>query len=506
MQESTIATPNGITPTLAKLRKSVTESIATMKGAFTYRRCNDLTKTLAFWNHRVNTSSLQDWQGKILPNHLLYLVQDPHGKDVGFVVVDHNTRLHGRFCLVGYSVRLKSTSRKQFYKDIRTVFVHKLNSVLGTRGFYTDPKHDAKRLPKLSHELVSNGFRANDTRYTTGPGFNKDNNRLTLTLHVKDRIRTVKQFLYSLSKNSFYDGHEVILMCHPHFNKPSYENFADENGPIPMEDWVAEYQHAFPRIRVRIMTGFRPDQAGRKNWLGYFEGFNRAICDIMSTERVVTNMSCGVWWTPNWDLNLLKWSGFADILIPRYIELRPRNKNENFPIWHSEGYCDFLRMDSKDHQEGLVANVISAMGLHPGCALIEDCAERNYGYVFGMTMTKEVYQHTGGFYNSAYPETSDLFFDDVCRNIGLSKLVSYDSVILRTRYATETFRPDHKIVGGPNGLWYYPHRKSLLLGRLATGTLPEGVKGRSVCTNQKLITSEQSVRLGRYLYENNPCT
>lgn len=502
MQESTIAPPNEITPTLAKLRKSAVESVTTIKGSFTYRRCDDPVRPLPFYNHRVNISSQEDWRGKIFPGYITYLVQDPSGQDVGFVVVDPNTRLYGRFCLVGYSVKLKSPSRKQFYKDLRTVFAHKWNTILGTRGFFLYLKHGPKQANKLSHELVSRGFSAKETLHTTGPGFNKEPNRLTLTLHVMDRIRTVKQFLYSLNKNSFYEGHDVILMCHPSFNKPSGEQFADENGPIPMEEWVHRYQHTFPRIRVRAMTGYRPDQAGRKNWVGYFEGFNRAICNVMSTEQVVTNMSCGVWWMPNWDLNLLKWRGFADILIPRYIELRPRCKTETYPIWHSEGYCDFIRMDHKDHNEQIVSNVIGAFGLHPGCALIEECAERNYGYVMGMTMTKEVFLHTGGFHNSAYPETSDLFFDDTCRSIGLSKLVSYDSVVLRTRYATKTFRPDPKIVGGLNGLWHYPHRKSLLFGNINGCAISPSLKGKRVCTDQKVLTSEQSVRLGRYLSEN----
>jgi len=461
-----------------------------------------------FKNIRVNWTTFSSWDREIPEVVALYSVSAKNGQCVGVIAVDTEKPTHGRFGIAGVSLRLSNRAVKQVVSDIRGIFTRKINKILGTRGCYiqlpTPVSFNRREIKELrSEELQSLGFRPDNGYLTSGPGNIKDNNRVTLTVYVRDRILTILRFLESVNKNSFYDGHEVILMCHPEYERASIAEFAEHRGKnTPMRDWIAENQSLFPRIRVRVMSGYQIQQRGKKPWLGVWEGFNRAISDIMSTEYVVTNMSCGVWFMPNWDLNMLKWRGYADVLIPRYVELRGADPKILPKWWHTDRFCDVIKLENHMQTEENITTLIGSQFIAPGYAAVEDCAERRYGYVMGMTMTREAFLQTGGFHDTAYPDTSDFFFDDVCRDLSYSKLLSLDSVIMRTRYAINTFRPSRQVTGGKDGLWHYPDKCGLLVGSLKkelADRIPDST--RVLTDHNSCLGVDGSIRLGVYKHK-----
>lgn len=254
--------------------------------------------------------------------------------------------------------------------------------------------------------------------------------KLSITLYVRERIRTVEMFLASMNKNSYTEGHEVVLVVDPEWINPSdpcyVKQFPDgSRGPnTPLKQWLETNIHRFPRLTFSIdedwdAEGWECKSIGRR-MINTCTGFNHAIRRGMKNEYFMTSMACDMYWHPGWDINLTKWIGAADIVIPRYVEIHPSRPEK--PKVEYTGIGTFLYVDEND-ESSVCANLSPSLG----SAIYESPKHRTFSHAVAVVMNRDTFDRIGGFVELPHPESTDLFFDDAAGNAGLLKVVANDS-------------------------------------------------------------------------------
>jgi hypothetical protein len=315
--------------------------------------------------------------------------------------------------------------------------------------------------------------------------------KMSLTLFVRERISTVRIFLESLNKNSFYEGHEVLWCADPEWEHPSDPDFAEYEGNISMKEWLTLHEADFPRVKIRVVEGWSVGSWGR---IGSTEGitdrppmkrrssgwhtpvddsigrridsgraFNVAIREHLRTDYVVTSMACDMYWAPNWDLNALKWAGCADLIVPKYCELH-LDMSEDRREFYRDGCTDYYYFDNKLQSTGelLESDILDCLehgSLVPSHAIYESPAHRVWTHSIAVILTKETFNKARGFWEIPHPQSTDLYFDDDCGRAGLLKIIPLDSFAVHgTLYLRRRLKLDPTIQGGPTGRWYFPEK------------------------------------------------
>ena len=330
----------------------------------------------------------------------------------------------------------------------------------------------------------------------------------SLTLYVRERIRTVRIFLESLNKNSTYEGHEVLVVADPAWDEPSDEHYVDAltgEGNLPLSEWFRRHTQDFPRLEVTVvdrwaesgwkepdsfevhdartemLTLLPPGVADGTRLVALFDEFTRAparvkyvggataLVEIMYStpaerayrgmspknygyrascdhsrkvinpcrgfnravprarnDYVMTSMACDMYFAPSWDANLEKWLGYADIVVPRYVEPHPCALEQTLPIFRRTFLADYLYLRPHQQREDLLVDVLERSVLCPGVGILESPRHRKWSHAIGMTMTQETFARVGGFREIPHPESTDLFFDDAAGAAGMLKVLPQD--------------------------------------------------------------------------------
>jgi len=311
--------------------------------------------------------------------------------------------------------------------------------------------------------------------------------KFSLTLYVRERPRTVRMFLDSLEKNSYWSGHEVLWVADPEWVNPSDPNpngagcdpYTDD-GPISMKAWLEKYGGRYRRISIKVVEGWnartwRRHGRERKKVIDVCRGFNFAVRNALQTEYVITSMACDMYWAPNWDVNLAKWLDKGDMIVPRYVE--PHRYELGRPTLQRSGSADLLFLEPWQSQEREFLSIVQEKIFRPGVAICESPRHRIWSHSIAITLSRETFEKIGGFRELPHPESTDLMFDDDAGRYPLVKVIPMDCFAIHGTVYVPSMFADQTIQPGPKNPLWSPEVNTLLRSQLHPHVLRDDPRG-----------------------------
>jgi len=175
---------------------------------------------------------------------------------------------------------------------------------------------ELKRLGEYFRVCIKQALPWGDSYLLVKRGLVSNDLLISIPVYAANRIRSLDQFLRNIDKNSFFRT-EIILVR----ESCDIETFPQDELPgfSTMRDYLYRLDTSLlPRLSIREI--FLPDRkqpiASMFDWHRRMAEATNTGFDYASTNWVSNVGNCDFYYSPNWDINLLKWATDQKALVP----------------------------------------------------------------------------------------------------------------------------------------------------------------------------------------------